>query len=481
MDGDPLSEAALNQLGAQYLFPYQRLVISNILEERNQIVILPTGAGKSLCYMLPALLIKGLTLAVFPLLSLMSDQQRRLESSAVSCALLRGGQSRAERDSVWEACAENEIRVILTNPECLVQPKVCERLSRLRVAHFVVDEMHTVSEWGESFRPAYLEIGPALETIKPRVVTAFTATASARILEKVQGLIFPGEAPHLVRGNPDRPNITYRVRPTLAKDREIRVLAETVGRPALIFCRSRTGTEMTARMLRSRSSDSRVRFYHAGLSREEKQAVEQWFYASEDGILAATCAYGMGVDKPNIRTVIHRDVAPSVESYLQESGRAGRDGEISEAILLHSSEDHEHRSLLRDEIARERYEAMLRYSQLRRRCRRDFLLELLGTELEGCSGCDICNGEVQLIPTGLEVMLGFVSRQRRRYTPGMAAQILSGLPSYDLRNRTQAVPAGYGALAGWCCEDIEAGLEDLLRRRLISCHRRGPWRRALDG
>ncbi|MEW5817337.1 MAG: DEAD/DEAH box helicase, partial [Spirochaetota bacterium] len=341
ISNDPLTVLAKKHFHIDYLFPYQRLVISNILEaagvpgfapepgtnpltgepevidtKPHQIVILPTGAGKSLCFMLPASLLEGPTLVIFPLLSLIADQARRLIEAGMKPGILRGGQSRTEREAVWKDVKSGKSRMILTNPETVLHPPVLAKLKELNIKHLVIDETHIVSEWGETFRPVYLDIRRIAAEASVSVVTAFTATASPIILEKIKAILFPDTSPNIVFANPDRPNIRYSVIPTLSKDHTLTELFQpgsprAATRPALIFCRSRSGAEMTAHMLRERTGEKGIYFYHAGLEKEEKAEIEKWFFPSQDGVLASTCAYGMGVDKPDIRTVIHRDIPPS--------------------------------------------------------------------------------------------------------------------------------------------------------------------------
>lgn len=244
-DADPLLDAAA-PFGVSYLFPYQRLVISNVLEAvglnvpnqetwgaesgartfrdepeidtiSRQIVVLPTGAGKTLCFQLPARLLPGLTVVIYPLLSLMADQVRRAEAAGLGVAILRGGQSPNERLMIWERVAAGKVQIVLTNPEMLGQDAVLNELTARSVSHVVVDEAHCVSEWGETFRPSYLELGRVITAIKPHVTTAFTATASPPVLQAVRTHLFGDTGAHLVQAVPDRPNISYSVLETSAK------------------------------------------------------------------------------------------------------------------------------------------------------------------------------------------------------------------------------------------------------------------------
>lgn len=463
---DPLNAAAKAFFGLSYLFPYQRLVVANILDAAEalgipihwpgdpartnmkcpmknsmeppdndraspgrQIVILPTGAGKSLCFQLPALLLTGPTLVIYPILSLMADQERRLQERGFASAVLRGGQSREERNALWERLYSRKISFIIANPEALLIPHVMEKLETLGIAHVVIDEAHCAGEWGESFRPGYLEIPKIINAAKAPLVTAFTATASAQVLEKIETLIFGGRGAHRIIGNPDRRNINYRAVGCILRDLAVRDLIVKNSRPAIVFCSSRLGTEKLACYLRNELQDRDIRFYHAGLNREEKTALEQWFFKHPRGILTATCAYGMGVDKADIRTVIHRDCPPSAEAYLQESGRAGRDGLPSKAILLWGPEDREALKRTQSQAERVRLLKLLAYTRNTTECRRSGLLALLDYEgirdhLES-DCCDVCEGTAAHTLREEPGLIRFFKRNRRRYTLTEAAYRLS--------------------------------------------------------
>ncbi|MDR0876858.1 MAG: RecQ family ATP-dependent DNA helicase [Treponema sp.] len=498
---DTLSNAVRQLFGLSYLFPYQRLVITNILEaaeaagipiewpaedpavndsaednnaaafspeaenvvpdetaaEENsalkkageesdrlclgrQIVILPTGAGKSLCFQLPAMLLTGATLVLYPILSLMADQQRRLAEKGFSPVILRGGQSVEERNAIWGKLQSGESKFIIANPEVLLTPRVMEKLGGLGIVHIVIDEAHCVSEWGESFRPSYLEISKIIEAVKAPLVTAFTATASSPVLEKIEKYIFGNAGsdgrPNRIIGNPDRSNIRYSAQGCILRNLAVRDLLIKNELPAIVFCSSRGGTEKLARYLRNEfeGKDTEIRFYHAGLSREEKTALETWFFSNPRGVLVSTCAYGMGVDKADIRTVIHRDCPPSVEAYLQESGRAGRDGKASEAVLLWGPDDDMQIRRAKNDGDRRRIEGLLAYARNVRDCRREALLKLLDYDSAGDSPetdcCDVCDTRAVNRPGDASLreeksILNFFTRNRRRCTLGESAKILS--------------------------------------------------------
>ncbi|MDR1868424.1 MAG: RecQ family ATP-dependent DNA helicase [Treponema sp.] len=465
---DPLSGAVKSLFGLSYLFPYQRLVMTNILEAAQaaeiqvkwpgqeieddassekddlpsdressgrQIVILPTGAGKSLCFQLPAMLVEGLTLVIYPILSLMADQERRLRERGFSPVIIRGGQSKEERDEIWEKLKSGEARFIIANPEVLLTEQVKSQLEKIKVTHIVIDEAHCVSEWGESFRPSYLEIGSIINSFNPPLVTAFTATASSPVLEKIKKYIFGQTEARLIMGNPDRPNISYTAKGCICRDLAVRDLIIKNSRPAIVFCSSHPGTEKLARYLRNEffemgfSWHREIRFYHAGLSKEEKADTEKWFINNSEAVLCATCAYGMGVDKSDVRTVIHRDCAPSVEAYLQEAGRAGRDGAQSKAILLWGPEDETAIARAKTEANRARISALLRYARDTEHCRRHALLALLdyegGGEVPETLCCDICENEATGNLRENPVIEKFFRKNKRRFKQSEAASVLA--------------------------------------------------------
>ncbi len=420
---DEVLNIAKKTFGIKYLFPWQRLVIGNILDaekdlksgaienlvnenpdDKNitdayclgrQIVLLPTGAGKSMCFLVPAVILEGATLIFYPLLALMSDQARRMKEAGIEAVVLKGGQTKEEREKAFEKI-KNGAKVILANPEVLQNAALLDRLKKQRISHIAIDEAHCVSEWGDTFRPAYLELGRIIKELNVPLVTAFTATASPEVLSRISEILFEGNA-HIVRGDSDRANIHYYVKYAWAKKKMATKLAMTERRPLLIFCGTRRKAEDMARELsaclesKGEAGSDIVKFYHAGLSKEEKSEIENWFFPKTDAILCVTCAFGMGIDKPDIRTVIHLEPSPTGESYIQEAGRGGRDRTIAKAILLWSRED----SRKFDSFPKGSRQRVLKEFAEAKECRRQVLLDALGGEQAVCSGCDICIGKAE--------------------------------------------------------------------------------------
>lgn len=428
---DKILNAAKKAFGITYLYPWQRIVIENILDsqipnEQNenegdcddtalykgkQIVLLPTGAGKSLCFLTPSLLLNGPTMVLYPLLALMSDQKRRMDKGGIKSVVFCGGQSAKQREENFKEI-QNGAKIILANPEVLQNENLVDRLSKCNIAHIAIDEAHCVSEWGDTFRPAYLNLGKVIDKINPPAVTAFTATASPQVLSRVSEVLFHGDV-HIVRSDSDRPNIHYEVINTYAKKRTAFLLAIERPKPLIIFCGTRAKSEDMARELSAYYGPDKVKFYHAGLERSEKDMVEKWFYPKTDAILCCTCAFGMGVDKKDIHTVIHLEPSPTAEAYIQEAGRGGRDGSIANAILLWSHND----SLSAQKFPVGSREQVLKNFAESNTCRRQVLLDALGGEQAACNGCDICKtGKPAAFAKDAELILNLIRKNRNRWT-----------------------------------------------------------------
>ena len=430
---DPQStlEAAARRFGVTSLAPYQMLVCTNVVEGRRQLVILPTGSGKTFCFAVPATLLNGPTLVVVPLLSLMTDLERRLQGT-VPVNVLRGAQKDVDRRNALHALATSTPGIVLATPEILLSSTLARRLEPARIAHLVVDEAHCISEWGETFRPAYRRLGEIVRRFRPENVSAFTATASQRTVGVIRDALFGGAEVVTVRGDPDRPNLFYRVVPTLSRHRLLWELIMGARKPLLAFAPTRAAAEVLAReaMLtagerpRAGVDPTSIRFYHAGLEADERQRIERWYLESTDGVLVATSAFGMGVDKTDIRTVLHLDPPETVEAYLQETGRAGRDREPATVVLglRPVGPEAEDGSWWSD------------YARRPDVCRRERLLRDFSTVPIPCGGCDVCANDVRAQPEGATAFDHAVAIADRRWRRGQLEAFLAGRPHRLLRS-----------------------------------------------
>lgn len=472
MNYDTVTEVAKKTFNVQFLYPWQRLVIANILDAvqdleetqfQHQIVLLPTGAGKSMCFLVPAVMLKKPTLIIYPLLALMTDQQRRMNEAGLKSVVLRGEQSEQERNEIFTQIKQG-VKIILANPEVLQNKTVVQRLAECQIQHIAIDEAHCVYEWGTTFRPAYLTLGNIAEELHAPVITAFTATASPEVLQKIAEILFKGKA-HIVQSASDRANIHYHVINCYNKKKQALKLAVQSEKPVLMFCGTRKKAEEMARELRAYFNDDCVKFYHAGLTKEEKNAVENWFYPKEQVYLCSTVAFGMGIDKKNIRTVIHVEPSTSIESYIQESGRAGRDGEVSNAYLLWNYED----KIKTSHNARTKLIADYAESKT---CRRQFLLDALGGEKAVCSGCDICNtGKPAPFAQDAQTVLHFIKNHRRLYDKNqLSAALIKQFNKQDCKDFKICI---------WEHKDMEIILEMLEKNDLIKTMR-FPWKGKID-
>ena len=402
----------------------------------RQIILLPTGAGKSLCFQVPALLLDGPTVIIYPLLALMSDQFRRMAEGGLEPVIFKGGQTKEEREAQLARMEGSDgkppAKLIIANPEVLSAGTLIDRIAACNVVHLAIDEAHCVTEWGDSFRPGYLELTNIIKKLHPFAVSAFTATASPPVLQRIAEILFEGRA-HLVRGESDRTNIIYFVKHCRVKNPALLEEVKKRKRPMVIFCSSRKGTEQTASFLRLRLNDENIRFYHAGLEREEKAETEKWFHEHKSGILICTCAWGMGVDKKDVKTVIHMDPSPTAEAYIQEAGRGGRDGSIAEAVLLWSPADKKRIELL-PEKQRLRAGVLKDFAESGK-CRRAVLLKALGEtraeasnpdeEVIACSGCDICNKTAVQYPEDEKLFIKLIKANKRIFTQNEAIDFFS--------------------------------------------------------
>jgi ATP-dependent DNA helicase RecQ len=378
--------------------PLQREIIETHLAGRDVVALLPTGGGKSMCFQLPALARSGgLTVVVSPLIALMKDQVDQLQAAGVAATYLNSTLSAAEARSRLAGLHRGEWRLLYVAPERLMLENWQDNLRAWKVAALAIDEAHCVSEWGHDFRPEFRQLAKLRELLPDITVMALTATATERVrIDIVQQLKL--RTPEIFIASFNRPNLTYRVQP---KDGPLKQIVDFVKARAtesgIVYCATRATAERTAEALAAKGYSARA--YHAGLTAEERSRNQELFLRDEVRIICATIAFGMGINKPNVRWVIHYDLPKNIEGYYQETGRAGRDGLPGDCLLLFSAGDAAKQTHFIDEITDERERALAR-TQLRQMmhyaegagCRRRELLGYFGEAfaVESCGACDNC-------------------------------------------------------------------------------------------
>jgi len=414
--------------------PGQEDVVEAVVEGHNVLAIMPTGGGKSLCFQIPALLREGVTLVVSPLIALMRDQVRGLQAAGVAAGALTSGHTQEETDSVFQALAAGQLKLLYLAPERLASTAMQAALKRYNIALIAVDEAHCVSQWGHDFRPDYLRIGE-LRRVLNVPVAAFTATADRDTQQEIIERLFAGSQPQVFLRGFDRPNIHLAF---TAKDSPRRQILDFVaprkGQSGIVYCGTRAKTQALSAALNE--AGHRACYYHGGMEAEDRRIVEGRF-ENEDGlIVVATVAFGMGVDKPDIRWVAHADLPKSIESYYQEIGRAGRDGGPAETLTLYGPEDIRLRRAQIDEglapVERRaadhgRLNALLGLAEALI-CRRQTLLAYFDETTLPCGHCDLCDAPpdrfeaTEAVRKALSAML----RSDERFGGGHVIDILLG-------------------------------------------------------
>ncbi len=422
--------------------PGQREIVEAVTAGRDVLAIMPTGGGKSLCYQLPALCRDGLTLVISPLIALMRDQVRALEAAGVAAGALTSGNTEEETEAVFEAIDAGRLRILYMAPERLAGSGTLALLRRAGCRLIAVDEAHCVSQWGHDFRPDYLRIGE-LRRVLGVPLAAFTATADAETRDEIAARLFD-TAPELFLRGFDRPNIRLAfAAKNKPRQQVLDFAARQRGQAGIVYCASRARTETLAAALEAAGHSARA--YHAGLDPEERRAVERAFQIEDGLIVVATIAFGMGVDKPDIRWVLHADLPKSVEGYYQEIGRAGRDGAPADTLTLFGPDDIRMRRAQIDEGAapdarkaadHARLNALLGLAEAPR-CRRQVLLRYFGEESAPCGNCDTCAMPAKLFNATEPVRkaLSAVLRTGEGFGAGHLIDILTGNATDKVRTR----------------------------------------------
>ena len=393
---DPLS-VLQSRFGYERFRPLQAEIISNVLAGQDTLALMPTGGGKSLCYQLPALLFDGTTLVISPLIALMKDQVDALNATGNAAAFINSSLSGVAIQQVQEQVRQGQVQLLYVSPERLALPGFQRFLRGLRLSLIAIDEAHCISEWGHEFRPDYRNLRQLREDFPETPVIALTATATEIVRRDIVDQLDLHRGKVFLSGF-NRENLRYTVLPKQGTTEQLLSLLERYrGQPAIIYCFSRQETEDVAGTVRANGHE--VRAYHAGLDSETRRRAQEDFVRDRAPVIVATIAFGMGIDKPDVRLVVHYSLPKSVEGYYQETGRAGRDGLPSECVLFYSYGDkyrqdffiRQIESPTERESAQQKMGKIVEYAQVPT-CRRRFLLEYFGDEWphENCGGCDVC-------------------------------------------------------------------------------------------
>lgn len=428
--------------GFQVLRPLQEQAMRAVLERRDSLVVMPTGGGKSLCYQAPALLFeRETTIVISPLIALMKDQVDALRAAGVSARHVNSTLTDAERVQTFNELRAGSVRLLFASPERMLAPNFISFVQSLGVRTFAIDEAHCISHWGHDFRPEYRQLRTLRQQFPNANFHGYTATATGRVRQDIAeqlGL----RNPAILVGNFDRPNLIYRIVP---RKRQLEQVVEVVQRHAdeagIVYCSRRADVDELTQALRALNIDARP--YHAGMPPDERKSVQEAFRAEKCNLIVATVAFGMGIDRSNVRFVLHAGMPKSIEHYQQESGRAGRDGLEAECTLFYSPRDFMTWKFILEKSAQENGvdadflpNALAQLEQVNSYCRsaicrHKLLVEHFGQPFEtaNCRACDMCLGEVDIEPDSQDTarkILSCVARVQERFGIGHVVAVLRG-------------------------------------------------------
>ena len=484
---DPrITEVLAKWWGFDQLRPLQLEAIQSALDGRDSLVVMPTGGGKSLCYQLPPLVGESTDVVISPLVALMKDQVDALEAIGYPAAAIHSGVSQEERQQIRDLLAAGELRLLFTAPERLVNTGLLDLLAQVGVKRFSIDEAHCISQWGHDFRPEYRQLALLRDRFPAASLHAFTATATPRVREDIASQLRL-RSPDVLVGTFDRPNLCYRVVPRTERIQQtLEILGRHAGEASIVYCISRKETERLAARLAAEGLLARP--YHAGLDQKERHKTQEAFARETIDVVVATVAFGMGIDRSNVRLVLHTSLPKSLEAYQQETGRAGRDGLAAECVLLYSSADvfswealvrksAEESDLDVDEIERliagqtEHLHAIRRYAQATR-CRHAALSEYFGQAYgtEPCGACDVCLGETESLPDATvtaQKIISCVARVGERFGVRHVCEVLRGAKTEGIQRHGHDRLSTFGLLAALDQRTAENLTHQLLDQGLL--------------
>ena len=450
----------------------QEEIITSILEGKDVVTIMPTGGGKSICYQVPALILDGLTIVISPLISLMKDQVDNIKNMGIKSAYINSTLSENEIKSILNDVIKNEVKILYVAPERLESTEFLNLITRVKISQIAVDEAHCISQWGHDFRSSYRRISKLIDLLVYRpIITAFTATATEEVRRDIINLLRLNEPKIFITGF-DRKNLKITIEKAVVKKQYILdYINSSEGASGIIYCATRKDVDIIYEMLIA--NNIKGERYHAGLNDEERRVAQERFIYDQANVMVATNAFGMGIDKPDIRYVINYNMPKSLEGYYQEIGRAGRDGEESECIMLFSPSDVQTQRYIIDigtsnSVRKEKEYAKLQtmvnliYTQ---ECYRKYILNYFGEEYEGnCNKCSNCDTEQSKEDKTIDAqkVISCVYRVKRGYGVGMLVDVLRGSKNKKLLDLKLNEVSTYGIMKDYSKDNLTEFINTLI-------------------
>jgi ATP-dependent DNA helicase RecQ len=467
---EDIKKTLVKYWGYDDFLPSQKRAMECIGRGTDSIVVLPTGGGKSLCFQAPAVIMQGLTVVVSPLISLMKDQVDALRECGVPAARIDSSLSADEQQAVYSALHSRELKLLYLSPERLVSDGFVEMLGSMKLSLIAIDEAHCVSMWGHDFRPEYRQLGMLKKMFPDVTIGAYTATATEQVRHDIAEQLNLKD-PDILVGSFDRPNLVYKIRRRTNKVKQVcAVLNRHKGESGIIYCIRRKDVDGMFGHLSAKGYN--VLPYHAGMADEDRKKNQDLFIKEKVDAIVATIAFGMGIDKSNVRYVVHTGMPKSLEHYQQETGRAGRDGLEAECCLFYSGGDYGTWKSLMSDMQPESYKiAMVKLNHMYNyctggACRHKAILRYFGQDLDkdNCTACDMCLGEMDCLDNAMETaqkILSCVVRLEQRFGGGYTALVLTGSHDKRILENNHDALSTYGLLSDYSKHTIHDWIEQL--------------------